>query len=235
MNDDLCSLTSKGLQTLRYLATRRGPLANSVNQFGGFVRTSETLGSPDQQLYLNPATYTIARGRNGLVVAPDAFPAYTLSFQPTRPTSRGAVRLAAPDIETAPVIDLNALSTEKDCMDVVAGGRLTAGLVKTSALRSVTEGVMTPCPTQMTDDEILTDFRNRAGSVFHPCGSCAMGTDPQQSVVDPNLAVHGLKGLFVADASVFPSIPSGNINAPTLMVARVGAARILRDTQGETP
>ncbi len=84
----------------------------------------------------------------------------------------------------------------------------------------------------MTDHEIIDDFRDRAGSDFHPCGSCAMGTDAATAAVGPNLAVHGTDGLFIADASVFPSIPSGSINAPTLMVAHKGATHILEATSG---
>ncbi len=228
LNRQLHSLPAKALQTLHYLITRRGPLANSVNQYGGFARSSGHLAVPDQQLYLNPATYTVSRGKNGLVVQPDPFDGFTLSFQPTRPESRGEVRISNLDISAMPQISPGALSEEKDVGDIIAGARLIARLAQTNALKNVTEAPVSTCPSAMTDAEIIADFRVRAGSVFHACGSCAMGTDSATSVVGPNLAVHGIGNLYIADASVFPSIPSGNINAPTLMVARKGASYILK-------
>lgn len=230
LNGQLHSLTAKTKHLLGYLTTRGGPLASSVNQYGGFLRSSDDLRAPDQQLYLNPASYTVSRGRNGLVIQPDPFEGFTLSFQPTRPESRGAIEIVSPDIAAAPAISLGALSAPCDLRGVIAGARLIARLATTDALRKVTRAPVSNCPAHMTDAEIIDDFRARAGSVFHPCGSCAMGTGPDRSVVGPTLAVHGLDGLFVADASVFPAIPSGNINAPTLMIARKGAARILAAT-----
>ena len=232
LNSELHSLAAKAWQTLRFLTFRRGPLAGSVNQFGAFLRSDCNLPVPDQQLYLNPATYTESRHKKGLVVQPDPYPGYTLSFQPTRPTSRGKVRAMSPDVDDAPAISLNALSTEKDRADVVAGARLIARLVQTPALARVTKQAISPCPTKMRDEDIIQDFRDRSGTVFHPCGSCAAGVDPAMSVVDPTLAVHGVEGLFIADASVFPSITSGNINATTLMVARKAAKHILRKQSG---
>ncbi|QIE46291.1 choline dehydrogenase [Pseudohalocynthiibacter aestuariivivens] len=235
LNSQLYSRMAQAAQAVRYLAARQGPLANSVNQYGGFLRSTPSCATPDQQLYFNPATYTESRGRNGPVIQPDPFPGYTLSFQPTRPASRGHVRITAPNIDTAPEISLGALSCDTDLAAVRAGGRLIAQFVRTDALRKVTESATACCPSAMTDDEIIADFRARAGSVFHPCGSCAMGPDPAKSVVGSDMSVHGMRGLFVADASVFPSIPSGNINAPTLMVARKGAAHILTATKGNRP
>lgn len=235
LNSQLYSWRAQVRQTLRYLALRQGPLANSVNQFGGFLKSSAVHAVPDQQLYFNPATYTESRGRNGPVVQPDPFDGYTLSFQPTRPSSRGHVRIASADPDAMPEISLGALGTDKDVADVLAGARLIERFVKTRALAGVTDAALSPCPTRMTDEEVIEDFRARAGSVFHPCGSCAMGADPATSVVGADLSVHGMTGLFIADASVFPTIPSGNINAPTLMVARKGARHILNTTKGATP
>ena len=235
LNNQLHSKMGQAVQALRYATTRQGPLANSVNQYGGFLRSTDGCTEPDQQLYFNPATYTESRGRNGPVIQPDPFAAYTLSFQPTRPQSRGHVRITSPEISTTPDISLGALSCDSDLAAVVSGARLIARFVHTAALRNVTEAAFSPCPSEMSDDGIIADFRARAGSVFHPCGSCAMGRDPATSVVGGNLAVHGLRGLFIADASVFPSIPSGNINAPTLMVARKGAAHILNAIKGIPP
>lgn len=228
LNDQLCSLRAKAWQAIRYLLARRGPLCNSVNQFGGFVRTSPDLSAPDQQLFFNPATYTISRSRGGLIIQPDPFPGFSLCFQPTRPTSRGSVMAVARDVNVAPEIRMNAPATDNDRRNVVSGGRFIADVVRTKAIQDVIVEPIGPTPDRMSDDEILADFRQRATSVFHPCGTCRMGVDATSSVVDTNLKVHGLQGLHVADASVFPSIPSGNINAPTLMVARRAVDLILR-------
>nr|WP_272010487.1 GMC family oxidoreductase N-terminal domain-containing protein [Roseovarius sp. ZX-A-9] len=233
LNAQLYSLPAKVRQTLRYFAMRQGPLANSVNQYGGFLRSADDLAAPDQQLYLNPASYTITRSSGGLNIQPDPFAGYSLSFQPTRPTSRGHIAVATPIPGTAPDIVLNALSTAQDCHDVVVGARLLARFVQTRTLQTVTDAPLDTCPARMTDAEILDDFRARAGTVFHPCGTCRMGPNATGSVVDPrSMAVHGMEGLYVADASTFPSIPSGNINAPTLMVARKGARLILQHNRG---
>ena len=83
-----------------------------------------------------------------------------------------------------------------------------------------------------SDGDVLADFRRRAGTVFHPCGTCAMGADPRTSVVDPRLRVHGVTGLRVVDASIFPNITSGNLNCPTIMVAEKAADLILEDSSG---
>lgn len=220
LNQQFQSLWAKARHVARYAMTRRGPLSNSVNQFGGFVRSQPGLSAPDLQLYFNPATYTIARSSGGPVIQPDPFPGYTLGFQPTRPASRGSVVTLSPEISAAPRISMNPVSTDADHHAIISGGRFVARFVQSQALRSVTTGCLSPSPETMSDAEILEDFRARSTSTFHPCGTCRMGVDEEHSVVDPRLKVHGVDGLFVADASIFPSVTSGNTNAPTLMVAR---------------
>lgn len=226
LNNQLWSFWAKARQVARYAATRRGPLSNSVNQFGGFVRSGPDATTPDLQLYFNPATYTIARDKGEPAIQPDPFPAYTLGFQPTRPTSRGSVMALFSDISAAPQIRINPISTDDDIRSIISGGRYIARFVQSQALRTVTDGPLGPSPETMSDAEILADFRARSTTVFHPCGTCRMGMDRTQSVVGADLKVHGIDGLFVADASVFPSITSGNTNAPTLMVARKACALI---------
>ena len=229
LNQDLHTFPAKARQVLKYLLTRRGPLSNSVNQFGGFIRSSPDEPVPNLQLYLNPASYTLSRNSGGPMLQTDPFPGFTLGFQPTCPTSRGSVRAASSTIEDAPDIHLNPLATQKDLRDVLAGGHFIRRLMQTTAISSVISEPLGPNPLTMSDDEILDDFRNRATTTFHPCGTCAMGTDPSTSVVGSDLKVHDIDGLHVIDASVFPSIPSGNTNAPTMMVARAAAHRILNN------
>ena len=227
LNAQLATSMALARNVLRYLLTRRGPVSNSVNQFGGFVRSDAMQTEPNLQLYFNPASYSQSRHAGGRGMRCDPFPGFTLGFAPTRPTSRGWVRAVSAKLEDAPSIRLNALDTEKDRRDVVAGGRLIERVMRCEAISQTITGALGPAPLGMSDDSILEDFRERSVSTYHPSCTCAMGADPDTSVVGPDLAVHGIGGLHIADASVFPSIPSGNINAPTLMVARAAIPRIL--------
>nr|WP_258570863.1 GMC oxidoreductase [Flavimaribacter sediminis] len=191
--------------------------------------------APDQQLYFNAASYSIARARGGRpFVQADSFPGFSLCYQPTRPTSRGRISAVSADVAVPPRIELNALDTEKDRQDAVNGGRFIGRVVQTKALQPVIDRPLLVSPDQLSDEEILEDFRERCGTTFHQSGSCAMGNNPSTSVVDSEMRVHGVDGLYVVDASVFPSVPSGNINAPTLMVARRGVDFILKHQSSRT-
>jgi choline dehydrogenase len=110
---------------------------------------------------------------------------------------------------------------------VIASGKLLAKLAQTPAIQAVTETRLDPDITTLSDDQILENFRNRAGTVFHPTSTCRMGTDVNTSVTDPTCRVHGLKGLRVIDASSFPNLTSGNTNAPVIMLANRAADLIL--------
>jgi choline dehydrogenase len=207
---------------------RRGPLSLSVNQFGGFTRANPAAERPDVQLYFNPVTYgTGDSSRTRIEV--DAFAGFYLCFQPTRPTSVGRIDIASRDFREAPCIAPNYLSTDKDIDDVVHGGRLLQAIARTRAMRSLIREPLAPDLTGMDDAALIADFRARAATVYHPVGTCRMGTDPRESVVDPALRVHGIQGLRVVDASVFPTVTSANTNAPVLMVAQKAADLILSD------
>jgi choline dehydrogenase len=117
----------------------------------------------------------------------------------------------------------NYLSTEQDVADARAGCRLLRRLAATRPLADIITGEISPGALVQTDDDLLADFRERADTVYHPAGSCAMGPDPRTAVVDAQLRVHGIDGLRVIDASIFPTLTSGNTNAPTVMVAEKGA------------
>jgi choline dehydrogenase len=215
-----------------YLLRRRGPLSMSVNQGGGFVRSSPDKPAPDLQLYFNPASYTTTRTRNRRLMNPDAFPGFLLSFNSCRPTSRGHVEIRSADPDLPPAIFPNYLATERDLKDVCIGARLLRRIAATAPLAALIEDELQPGTRLQSDEQLLQDFRQRAGSVFHPVGSCAMGNDPARAVVDGRLRVHGITALRVVDASVFPSITSGNTNAAVTMVAERGAAMILQDEAG---
>ena len=215
---------------LRYLLQRRGPLALSVNQAGGFVRSRPELARPDLQLYFSPLSYTRAT-TPGLrrLMSPDPFPGFLLSAQPCRPTSRGRVTLRSADPLAAPRIEPNSLATPEDLDALVRGARFLRALAATPDFAAVIDAEMAPGAQVRTDEQLIEDIRQRASSVFHPVGTCRMGADPHAAVVDHRLRMHGLAGLRIVDASVFPAVTSGNTNAPVIMVAEKGAAMILED------
>jgi choline dehydrogenase len=226
LNGELHSVFGKLRSGLRYLLNRTGPLALSVNQFGGFLRADPAATRPDVQLYFNPVTYGTGDAKRTRIEV-DHFPGFYLCFQPTRPTSVGRIDIASEDFRTAPAIAPNYLATDKDVLDVVHGGRLLQAIARTPALRALTLESLVPDLRQLADHELVTDFRNRAATVYHPVGTCRMGSDPRDSVVDPQLRVHGVERLRVVDASVFPTVTSANTNAPTLMVAQRAADWII--------
>jgi len=226
LNNELHSTLGKLRAGLRYLATRRGPLALSVNQFGGFVRANPHATRADVQLYFNPVTYGSGDATRKRIEV-DAFAGFYLCFQPTRPTSVGRIDIAGADFREPPSIAPNYLSTDQDLDDVRHGGRLLQAIARTHAMRTLIAKPLTPDLTRMNDADLVADFRARAATVYHPVGTCRMGRDATDSVVDPSLRVHGIAGLRVVDASVFPSVTSANTNAPTLMLARKAADLIL--------
>jgi len=229
LNSMLSPWWGKLLQGMRYVLFKRGPLGLSVNQCGGFVRSHAGLNRPDQQLYLNPVTYTTSPSNKRPIINPDPFAGFILSFQPSRPSSRGRIAIRSVDPAAAPRIVPNYLSTQKDLDDVVAGGRLVQRMASTPSIRAFATQAMAPDIERFDDDAILEDFRQRCGSVFHPVSTCRMGRSEATAVVDHNLKVFGVEGLRIADASAFPNITSGNTNAPTIMLAHRAASLILQD------
>jgi choline dehydrogenase len=227
LNDELHSTWGQLIAGLRYILARRGPLALSVNQFGGFARADPAGSRPDVQLYFNPVTYGTGDATRTRIQV-DAFSGFYLCFQPTRPTSIGRIDIASPDFRRPPTIAPNYLSTEKDAADVIHGGRLLQAIARTRAIKSLTLSALVPDLGALGPQELLADFRARASTVYHPVGTCRMGEAAGNSVVDGALRVHGVDKLRVVDASVFPTVTSANTNAPTLMVAQKAADLILQ-------
>lgn len=142
------------------------------------------------------------------------------------------MQIASNDPSRAPLIQPNYLSTERDVAEVLQGSRLVRRIASAPSFSEITETEISPSAAVDSDADLLAYFRANSGSIYHPCGTCAMGPDSDRSVVDARLRVHGLRGLRVVDASIFPTITAGNINAPTMMVAEKGAAMILEDIRG---
>ena len=231
LNDQLAPFLGKVKAALRYALGRRGPLAMSVNQAGAFLRSRAQLTRPNLHIYFNPASYsTTTIGPKRRLLNPDPYPGFLMSFNTCRPTSRGTVHIRSSDPLASPVIVPNSLATEADVQDVFEGARVLRRIAGARPLAEVIETEREPGAQVQSDAEVLADFRRRAGSVFHACGTCAMGADPRTSAVDQRLRVRGASGLRVVDAAIFPNISSGNINAPTLMVAERAADLILEDS-----
>lgn len=228
LNDEFSSLTGKVKAALQYLFTRKGALSMSVNQSGGFFKGDDSEDLPNIQLYFNPMSYQIPVDPKADLV-PEPYSGFLLAFNACRPSSRGTIELASASATDAALIKPNYLSTEKDIREVIQGSRLIRKIMSSPALQAVTEAEVIPGSAVESDEEMLQYFRDNGGSIYHLSGSCAMGTDADTSVVDNRLRVHGIRGLRIVDASIFPSIPSGNINAPVMMVAEKGAAMILED------
>ena len=229
LNDVLGKWPGRILAGIEYLTRRTGPLSLSVNQFGGLVKSSPDQAFPDTQLYLNPLSYqSFYKGRRALT-KPDRFSGFSMSFNSCRPVSEGHVRIHSSDPKAPPAITPNYLSAQSDVDDVIRMARLILRMQQTPAIRESLSAPPLTSLENMTDKEIVNDFRQRCGTVFHPCCTARMGPDPRTSVVDSRLKVHGFEGLRVCDASVFPNITSANTNAPTLAVAHRAAEMILAD------
>jgi choline dehydrogenase len=228
LNNVLSTLSGKLRVGLKYVTTLAGPLSISVNQCGGFVRSEAGQERPDMQLYCNPITYTLAESETGTQIVPDRFAGFILCFQPCRPQSRGRIDIRSPDVQDAPRIAPHYLTHPQDLAQALRGARLIRRLQQTAAMRGLIASPMAPSLDAMDDEAMVDDFRARASTCYHPVGTCAMGPDPATSVVDAQLKVHGLEHLYVVDASVFPTVTSGNTHAPATMVAHKGADAILR-------
>lgn len=232
LNDELRPLIGKLRHGINYVLRRRGPLSLGVNQAGGFIRTRPELERPNMQLYFSPVSYTKAPPGKRPLMSPDPFSGVIMGTQPTRPTSRGHLNLKSADPFAAPAINPNYLSTSHDVAEQLEGARFLRRLADSPAFEEILEEEIRPGRQVETDEEMIADIRERAGTVFHPVSTCRMGRDTGDSVVSPKLKVHGLENLRVIDASVFPTVTSGNTNAPTIMVAEKGADMILSDHAG---
>jgi choline dehydrogenase len=214
---------------VRYLATRGGPLSLSVNQAGGFFRSDPMRERPNMQLYFSPLSYTRAVPGKRQLMLPDAEPGFLLSVSNCHPKSRGHVRLRSSDPFAAPVIQPNYLSAREDIDELIDGALMLRKIAATDAFSQIIEREVEPGPAVQTRDEMEADLRQRASSVFHASGTCRMGGGAASDVVDARLKVHGIGGLRVIDASVFPLLPSGNINGPAMMTGWKGADLVLED------
>ncbi len=206
---------------LQYLFTRRGPLTMSPSQLGAFAKSDPRQPRANVEYHIQP----LSLDKFGEPL--HRFPAFTASVCNLRPTSRGSIMARSSDPLAAPRIAPNYLSTEQDRRVAVDALRLTRRIVSSAALARYMPQEFLPGPGH-EDDESLAQAAGEIGTtIFHPVGTAKMGpaADPV-AVVDSELRVHGIGGLRVIDASIMPTITSGNTNAPTLMIAERGAALV---------
>lgn len=232
LNDQLRPWHGKLLQGLRYVLARRGPLALGVNQAGGFVSTASAQGRPNIQLFFSPLSYTKAPPGKRPLMNPDPFSGFLLSAQPMRPTSRGHLAIRSADPTLAPEIHPNYLGTAFDIQEMLEATQFLRRFSATPAMKRIIETELRPGPQVQSDTDLMADCRARAATVYHPVSTCRMGPDPAIDVVDHRLRVHGIAALRIVDASIFPTLTSGNTNAPVIMVAEKAADMILSDNIG---
>jgi choline dehydrogenase len=211
---------------LQYALTRRGPLSMAPSQLGGFFHSSPEVATPDLEFHIQP----LSLDKFGDEL--HRFPAFTASVCALRPSSRGYVALRDTDPASAPRIAPCYLSTDHDRRVAVNALRLTRQVVAQPALAPFCPQEYLPGAAAQTDDELIRAAGDVGTTIFHPVGTCAMGKPgAAQAVTDPQMRVQGLDGLRVIDASVMPTIPSGNTNSPTIMIAERGAKIISDDHQ----
>jgi len=224
MNEQLRPLLGKTIAAFRYVLLRDGPLSNTMNHAGGFF-TADT--GAEIQLYFCPSSYDRSPPKTRRMTSPDPFPGFSVSISTCRPRSSGSITIKSAMADAAPAIQLNLATDPQDMADMLAGARYIRRIAAAGPLGQVIAEELKPGVATQSDVDMIADIRARSYSIFHLCGTCRMGDDPRHTVVDHRLKVHGVENLRVIDASVFPNVTSGNINAPAMMVGWKGAEIVL--------
>lgn len=226
LNETYASIFNRVGMGLNYAFRRRGPMTMAPSQLGAFTRSDSTQDRANIQYHVQP----LSLDKFGEPLHP--FPAFTASVTNVRPTSRGALTLKSADPAAAPAISPNYLATPEDQRVAADSIRVTRGIVRQPALQKYSPIEYLPGESTGDDDEagLLKAAGDIGTTIFHPVGTARMGRDDDtRAVVDTRLRVIGMDRLRVVDASVMPSITSGNTNSPTMMIAEKGSAMILED------
>ena len=222
LNQRANSLWGKAAMGLEYLFNRSGPLSMAPSQLGLFTMSDPSKATPDLEYHIQP----LSTDKLGDPLHP--YPAITASVCNLRPDSRGSVHIQSADYRGQPAIKPNYLSAPSDRKIAADSIKLTRRIMAAEAVAKYAPQEMLPGPRHQSDDDLAREAGNIATTIFHPVGTCKMGDD-DLAVVDARLRVHGLEGLRVVDASVMPTITSGNTNSPVVMIAEKAAEMIRQD------
>jgi choline dehydrogenase len=222
MNDVVHDWRHRIMAGLRYFVSRKGLLAIGAGYAGAFLRTAPHLATPDVQLH-----FLIFSG-DSAGAALHTFPGFIVSVCQLRPESRGFVRIKSADPLAAPAIQPRYISTQHDRDTLLAGMRLLQRVMRQPAMVHYVAEERVPPPSASSDDDLMRFARTTSTTVFHPTSTCRMGSD-ETAVVDERLRVRGIERLRVVDASIMPTVVSGNTNAAVVMIAEKGSDMILAD------
>jgi len=228
LNDVVGSRIRMAGMALRYAVLRRGMLAMAPVPTGGFFRSDPSVASPDLQTHIVLFSTSGATGRQGAEL--HDFSGMSSTVILLRPESRGTVEIGSSDPRAAPLIKSNYLSSPRDAQTLMRGVRAVRNIMGQPALEPFVDDEIEPGADITSDAELIEYLRNFGNTGFHPTSTCRMGSD-ETAVVDERLRVHGFDGLRVIDASIMPTVISGNTNAPVIMIAEKAADMILADAK----
>jgi choline dehydrogenase len=228
MNDVINNWRHRYGAGLRYLLSRKGLLTIGAGYAGAFLRTRPELETPDVQIH-----FLIFSGETA-GSALHAFPGFMTSVCQLRPESRGFVRIKSSDPRVAPAIQPRYLTSRADCDTLIAGLKTMRRVMNQKAMRKYIAEERAPGEQCQSDADLLAFARDNGTTVYHPTSTCRMGSD-QTAVVDERLRVRGFERLRVIDASIMPTVVSGNTNAAAVMIGEKGAAMVLEDAGAGAP
>jgi choline dehydrogenase len=223
LNERANSLVGKIGIAMQYALGRNGPMSMAPSQFGMFTKSDASLDTPNLEYHVQP----LSTDKLGDPLHP--YPAITVSVCNLRPDSVGSSHITTRDVDTQPDIRLNYLTAISDQQTAIKSIKQARKIMTAQRLKQYEPQEVLPGPHVSTDAELLKEAGNIATTIFHPVGTCKMGLDPM-AVVDDRLRVHGIKNLRVADASIMPTLTSGNTNAPSIMIGEKCAQMILTGT-----
>jgi choline dehydrogenase len=222
LNDMINSMFGKLSIGMKYAFARSGPMSLGASQVAIFAKSMADLETPDIQFHFQP----LSADKPGLVMHP--FSGFTSSVCQLRPESRGYVHITSPDAADYPKIVPRYLSATADQLCAIRAVKFARKMAEMPALKPFIEREHTVIGDMKSDEDHLAVARQFSQSIYHPTSTCRMGID-DQAVVDPHLKVHGLRNIRIADASIMPSLVSGNTNAPTIMIGEKAAELILKN------
>lgn len=226
LNDIMANPLRQAWMGVRYATTRRGPMSQATATVHALARSDPSLDRPDVKLQIHNLSAADPRAPNGIVF--DPFPGFGIGSFVLRPESKGSVHIRSRDVTDPPVVIANYLADERDRKASIAGLRLSRRIAEQPAFRQLIVREVRPGPEAQSDEALLAHIAALGATSYHPIGTCKMGRDAM-AVVDPELKVHGVRGLRVADASIMPTMVSSNTNAPSFLVGERCADFVLRD------